>query len=123
MKAKIKSGEPAFGVSLTFSAPEIVEMIGDAGYDWVMIDAEHGSHDPDDVYAMAVACELYGITPIVRPQVNQPDVILRYMDRGAMGVQVPHVNTREEAERAVRSVKFHPDGDRGLGGGRKTYGM
>ena len=123
MKAKIRSGEPAFGVSVTFPAPEIVEMIGDAGYDWVMIDAEHGSHAPEDVYAMAVACEQHGITPIVRPQVNQPDVILRYMDRGAMGVQVPHVNTREEAERAVRSVKFHPDGDRGLGGGRKTYGM
>jgi len=123
MKAKIMAGQPAFGVSVTFPAPEIVEMIGDAGYDWIMIDAEHGSHSPEDVYAMVMACELYGITPIVRPQVNQADAILRYMDRGAMGVQVPHVNTREQAEQAVRAVKYYPDGERGLGGGRKTYGM
>ena len=123
MKAKILAGEPVFGVSVTFPAPEIAEMIGNAGYDWVMIDAEHGSHSPEDVYAMVLACELYDVTPIVRPQINQADIILRYMDRGAMGVQVPHVNTADEAEAAVRAVKFYPHGDRGLGGGRKSYGM
>jgi len=123
MKAKILAGEPVFGVSVTFPAPEIAEMIGNAGYDWIMIDAEHGSHSPEDVYAMVLACELYDVTPIVRPQINQADVLLRYLDRGAMGVQVPHVNTAEEAQAAVQAVKFHPLGDRGLGGGRKSYGM
>lgn len=123
MKAKIEAGEPAFGVSITFPAPELAEMLGQAGFDWIMIDAEHGSHDPLSVYEMSLACELHGLTPIVRPQVNSSDVILRYLDRGAMGVQVPHVNTKEEAEAAVRACRFHPKGDRGLGGGRKSYGL
>ena len=87
MKAKIKAGEPAFGVSITFPAPELAEMVAQAGYDWILIDAEHGSHTITDVYQMVLACELHGLTPIVRPQVNDADVILRYMDRGAMGVQ------------------------------------
>ena len=123
MKAKIEAGEPAFGMSVMFPAPELVELIAGAGFDWIMIDCEHGSHDYDSVLAMTMACELHGITPIVRPPVNRPEVILRYMDRGAMGVQVPHVNTKEEAIAAVRAVKFHPEGDRGLGGGRKSLGM
>lgn len=123
MKEKIRSGVPAFGVSVTFPAPELVEMIGMAGFDWVLIDCEHGAHDLDDVYRMVLACELHGVTPIVRPPVNRPEVILRYMDRGAMGVQVPHVNTKAEAIAAVRAVKFYPQGDRGLGGGRKSFGL
>ncbi len=123
MKAKIKAGEPAFGVSVTFPAPELVEMIADAGFDWILIDCEHGSHDLDSVLAMTMACEVSGVTPIVRPPVNQPEVILRFLDRGALGVQVPHVNTKEEAIAAVRAVKFHPEGERGLGGGRKALGM
>ncbi len=97
MKARIKAGEPAFGVSITFPAPELAEMVAQAGYDWILIDAEHGSHTITDVYQMVLACELHGVTPIVRPQSNEADVILRYMDRGAMGVQVPHVNSAAEA--------------------------
>lgn len=123
MKAKIKAGEPAFGVSITFPAPELAEMVAQAGYDWILIDAEHGSHSITDVYQMVLACELHGVTPIVRPQANDADVILRYMDRGAMGVQVPHVNSAAEAEAAVNAVRFHPEGTRGLGGGRKLMGM
>ncbi|MFW6195545.1 MAG: HpcH/HpaI aldolase family protein [Chloroflexota bacterium] len=123
MKAKIKAGEPAFGVSITFPAPELVEMVANGGFDWIMIDAEHGSHSPTDVYTMTLACERWGVTPLVRPQTNQPDVLLRYLDRGAMGVQVPHVNTKEEAQRAVDAVRFHPEGQRGLGGGRLAYGL
>lgn len=123
MKAKIKVGEPAFGVSITFPAPELAEMVAQAGYDWILIDAEHGSHTITDVYQMVLACELHGLTPIVRPQVKDADVILRYMDRGAMGVQVPHVNTAVEAEEVVKAVRFHPEGDRGLGGGRKAMGI
>ena len=123
MKEKIQSGMPVFGVSVTFPAPELVEMIAIAGFDWILIDCEHGSHDVGDVYDMVLACELHGVTPIVRPRVNRPEVILRYMDRGAMGVQAPHVNTKADAIAVVRAVKFHPQGSRGLGGGRKTYGL
>ncbi|MEX0761350.1 MAG: aldolase/citrate lyase family protein [Dehalococcoidia bacterium] len=118
MKAKIKAGQPAFGVSVQFPSPELVEMIGELGFDWVMLDCEHGSITPDTIGPMILAAEVRGLTPIVRPEVNRPEVINRYLDRGAMGVQVPHVNTKEEAIAAVRACRYYPEGDRGLGGGR-----
>ena len=65
------------------------------------------------------------MTPIARPTNNTPDAVLRVMDRGVMGVQVPHVNTAGDARRAVKAVKFHPLGNRGLGGGTRSndYGF
>ena len=74
---------------------------------------------------MSLAAEAAWITPIARPWVNSPEVILRLMDRGAMGVQVPHVNTAADARRAVESVKYHPLGHRGLAAGTRSaqYGL
>lgn len=118
MKQLISSGKPAFGVSVQFPSPEIVEMIGELGFDWVMLDAEHGSITADNITPLIMAAELRGITPIVRPEKNDPAVINKYLDRGAMGVQVPHVNTAEEARAAVDACLFNPEGARGLGGGR-----
>ena len=126
MKALIKSGKPAFGVSVMFPAPELVEMIGELGFDWVMLDAEHGSITPDNVLPMVLACEVRGITPVVRPERNDAALINRYLDRGVMGVQVPHIKSRAEAEEAVRACRYWPDGTRGLAGGRVAdfgYGM
>jgi 4-hydroxy-2-oxoheptanedioate aldolase len=114
MKQKLLSGQPAFGVSVMFPSPQIVEMLGRLGFDWVLIDCEHGSMSPESVELMAMAAEVSGITPIARPWTNSPEAILRVMDRGAMGVQVPHVNTAADARRAVESVKFYPLGARGL---------
>ena len=118
MKKLIKSGKPAFGVSLQFPSPELVEMIGELGFDWVMLDAEHGSITSDNIGPLIMAAELHGITPIVRPEKNDPAVINKYLDRGAMGVQVPHVNTVDDAKAVTDACLFYPDGKRGLGGGR-----
>ena len=118
MKAKIRAGQAAFGCALGFPAPEIVEMLGLLGFDWVLIDCEHGSMNEESAEAMIVSATLHDITPIVRVPVNRPEVILRYMDRGAMGVQVPHVNTKEQATAAVQAVKYYPLGSRGMGAGR-----
>ena len=118
MKSLIGAGKPAFGVSLQFPSPEIVEMIGQLGFDWVMLDAEHGSITPDNIGPLVMAAEIHGITPIVRPEMNAPAVINKYLDRGAMGIQAPHVNTAEEARAVVEACLFHPSGKRGLGGGR-----
>ena len=119
MKAKLLAGEPAFGVTILIPSPQIVEMIGTLGFDWVLIDCEHGSMTSESVELMAMAAENAGLTPIARPETNSPEAILRVMDRGVMGVQVPHVNTAEDARRAVESVKFHPLGSRGLAAGTR----
>ena len=122
MKEKLLSGQPALGVSVMFPSPQIVEMVGRLGFDWVLLDCEHGSLSPESVELMAMAAEAAGITPIARPTVNSPEAILRVMDRGAQGVQVPHVNTAAEARQAVEAVKFHPSGSRGLAAGTRPAG-
>jgi 4-hydroxy-2-oxoheptanedioate aldolase len=125
LKQKLLAGQPAFGVSVMFPSPQLVEMVGRLGFDWVLLDCEHGSLSPESVELMAMAAELTGLTPIARPWTNSPEAILRVMDRGAMGVQVPHVNTANDAKQAVEAVKFHPVGTRGLAAGTRPaqYGF
>ena len=119
MKRKLTSGEPAFGVSIMFPSPHIVDIIGRLGFDWVLIDCEHGSISIESVELMVMAAETAGVTPIARPPVNSFEAIGQLMDRGVMGVQVPHVNTAEDAQRAV---KYHPLGERGLAAGVRSAG-
>jgi len=119
MKEKISRGETAFGVSLMFPSPQLVEMIAYAGFDWVLIDCEHGSIGLADVEVMAMAADASGITPIARPRSNESANIQAVMDRGVKGVQVPHVNTRSDAERIVKAVKFGAGAYRGLAAGTR----
>ncbi len=127
MKQKLLAGEPAFGVSIMFPSPHIVDIVGRLGFDWVLIDCEHGSISIESVELMVMAAESAGVTPIARPPVNGFEAIGQLMDRGVMGVQVPHVNTAEDARRAVEAVKYHPLGERGLAAGVRSasygYGM
>ena len=127
MKHKLLAGEPAFGVSVMFPSPHVVDIIGRLGFDWVLIDCEHGSISIESVELMVLAAEAAGITPIARPSTNSPEAIGQLMDRGVMGVQVPHVNTAEDARRAVAAVRYHPMGDRGLAAGVRSsaygYGL
>ena len=127
MKSKLLSGQPAFGVSVMFPSPHIVDIVGRLGFDWILIDCEHGSISLESVELMVMAAETAGVTPIARPPVNSFESIGQLMDRGVMGVQAPHVNTAEDARRAVESVKYHPLGERGLAAGVRSasygYGM
>jgi 2-keto-3-deoxy-L-rhamnonate aldolase RhmA len=119
MKEKIARGEPALGCSVMFPSPQIAEMLGYAGFDWVLIDCEHGSLGPFDVELMAMACDAVGITPIARPRSNSAGDIQGVLDRGVMGVQVPHINSAEDARRAVAAVKFGPGAQRSLAAGTR----
>lgn len=87
-------------------------MVGKLGFDWVLKDCEHGSTSPESVEMMAMAAESTGITPMARPLLNTSEAILKVMDRGAMGIQVPHVNSAEDARRAVEAVKYRPQAGR-----------
>jgi 4-hydroxy-2-oxoheptanedioate aldolase len=120
LKAKLLSGQPALGCSMMFPSPQIVEMLGHAGFDWVLLDCEHGSLSLADVEVMSMAADAVGISPIARPRTNSTADIQSVMDRGVMGVQVPHVNTAEDARRAVASVKFGPGSGRGLAAGTRA---
>lgn len=119
LKTKFAAGEPALGCSMMFPCPQIVEMLGHAGFDWVLLDCEHGSLSPADVEVMAIAATAAGIVPIARPKTNAPSDIQTVMDRGVMGVQVPHVNTEDNARRAVASVKLGASSLRSLAAGTR----
>ncbi|MGZ8231709.1 MAG: HpcH/HpaI aldolase family protein [Burkholderiales bacterium] len=120
MKEKLHAGEPAFGVSVMIPSPQIVEMIAAAGFDWVLLDCEHGTLTLESVELMAMAAEASGITAIARPSTRSPEHILQVLDRGVMGVQVPHVNTAAEAREVIAAVKYHPIGRRGLAAGTRA---
>jgi len=120
IKEKLRAGEPVFGVSVMIPSPQIVEMVGAAGFDWVLLDCEHGTLTPESVELMAMAAEACGITAIARPATRSPEHILQVLDRGVMGVQVPHVNTAAEARQVVAAVKYHPLGQRGLAAGTRA---
>ena len=117
-KAKLKAGETVYGCFVRYPEATLVEILGYYGWDYLLLDAEHSSITPRDCENLARACELQNVTPIVRVTTNQPPVILRFMDTGMQGAQVPMINTRDEAEAGVRAVKYHPRGNRGLAGVR-----
>jgi len=120
MKAKLKAGEPVFGASVMIPSPQIVEMLGAFGFDWVLLDCEHGALTLDSVEVMAMAAQASGMTAIARPATRSADHILQVLDRGVMGVQVPHVNSAAEAREVVQAVKYHPLGRRGLAAGTRA---
>ena len=119
MKARIASGHAALGCSLMFPGPQLVEMLGHAGFDWVLLDCEHGSLSLADVEMMAMAADAVGITAIARPRSNAAADIQSVLDRGVAGVQIPHINTAEDARRAVAAVKFGPGAGRGMAAGTR----
>ena len=123
-KAKMAEGSVVFGAIISRFAPDQVEMFGAMGYDFVMIDCEHGPMDLEQVEHMVRAAEVFGITPIARIPDHTDATILRFLDRGVQGVIVPHVNTREEADSVARASRYYPEGHRGSGGGRvHDYGI
>ena len=119
LKQKLEAGQAAFGVMITFPSAPVVEMLGYLGFDWVLIDNEHGSITVDNSEDLIRAAELSNIAPIVRPVANRPEIIAPFLDRGAFGVQVPHVNTAEEARATVDAVKYYPEGHRGIFSGSR----
>src|SRR6185295_10955595 len=122
LKRKLHDGKAAFGVMCTFPSPSVVEMLGYLGFDWILLDNEHGSITVDTAEACIAAAELTGMAPIVRPVGNKPEIIAPFLDRGAWGVQVPHVNTADEARAAVAAVKYSPEGQRGIFSGGRPAG-
>ncbi len=122
LKEKLNAGQPTFGPFVGHPAPQVVEMIGWMGFDFVIIDCEHGPMDYETAENMIRAAEVSRTTPIVRIGLNEPQHIQRFMDAGAAGVLIPLINNSEQARRAVDAVKYPPIGKRGAYGGRSAMG-
>ena len=114
LKAKLKRGEVCLSAMFPFYSPPLVELLGRSGCDAITFDSEHGSLDISQIEDLARSCELVNVTPLCRIPASRPEIILRTMDAGVMGVIVPHIKTSEDARAVVSSVKYPPLGHRGM---------
>jgi 4-hydroxy-2-oxoheptanedioate aldolase len=110
----LKQGKVAYGLSSFTNHPAFIEIMGWAGFDCVFIDTEHAPQDVGGTLAAVRACQLTGMTPIVRVYENSPPLVCKALDNGAQGVIFPFIKTPSQAEAAVRSAKYPPLGDRGV---------
>ena len=118
LKQALQKGRPVAGLFCSTPAPLVVEMIGCAGFDFVILDTEHVLVNPETLANMIRAAEGVGLAVLLRIPAGSPDTILPALDAGAQGVVVPRVTRAEDIARAVQASRYHPHGCRGLNGGR-----
>ena len=115
-KKKLKAGQPIFGIISPCSDPIIAELVGLAGFDYYMIDGEHGSINPAQAENIVRACESVGITPLARVRANGDGKLMaQFLDAGIMGIMMPGLMNADDVRAFVRNAKYPPEGIRGLG--------
>jgi 2-keto-3-deoxy-L-rhamnonate aldolase RhmA len=120
LKQKLANGQPTVGLWITLESPSISEIAVTLGYDWIVVDAEHGHLDFREIQDHVRVTRNTATTPLVRIPEIQQGTIKRVLDVGAEGILVPQVRTAEEVAQAVRFAKYPPWGVRGVGGERAT---
>lgn len=124
LKEKLRNCESSVGSWITLGHPSIAEIMAKAGFDWLTVDMEHSAITLHQGQQLIQVIELCGVVPLVRVGENNPTIIKRVMDAGAHGVIVPMVNTKDDAVKAVDSVRYPPIGKRGVGLARaQGYGL
>ncbi len=125
IKKKIKRGEVSYGVAFGFVSLELIESCGYLGFDWILIDAEHGPVGYKDCQELVRACKVSGLVPCIKVPQIQKEVIAGYLDAGALGILAPHIKTAADARALVDAAKFPPLGKRGAGSrtSASNYGL
>jgi 2-keto-3-deoxy-L-rhamnonate aldolase RhmA len=121
MKRKLIAGQPVFGAIITVIDPELVEIAGMAGLDYIWMDFEHINLDWDRAQSCVLAAELHGITPIIRPTEvpgYREYMIQRALNIGFQGAVLTGVRNPADMQSMLDVMKFWPDGRRGVGHGR-----
>lgn len=122
IKTKLANGQVAAIVG-GITHPDDIDAFGPNGFDGAWLEGEHGGADPIELGNLTRACDVWGMTSVVRINRNEQGLIYQAFDRGAQAVVVPHVNTKAEAENVVAGGKFAPVGQRGLFTSRQGYGV
>ncbi len=115
LKQRWKRDETTLGAWCMIPSSLTAEILAKGGFDWALVDMQHGCMGYETAVEMIRAIDLAGITPIVRVPWNEPGIIGRMLDAGAMGIVAPMVNSVEEARRLVESCLYPPAGRRSLG--------
>jgi len=122
LKTKLLAGKKTAGAWAQIASPFTAEILSSAGFDWLMLDMEHGPGDLMTLVGQVHAMKGNDCVPLVRTPWNDFVIIKRILDAGAQGVLVPYVNNRSEAEGAVKACKYPLEGIRGVAGSPRAPG-
>ncbi len=114
LKARLRSGEAVHGLLSPNVEAATLETLGLVGFSLYILDTEHGPAGPREAEDVARACEVAGMSFLVRPRSLDPKLILQYLDAGAIGIMLPGLRETDEARRLVEAVKYPPKGLRGI---------
>lgn len=114
LKSRLRQGETLLGCWLNLGTSITAEIVGLAGFDWVLIDLEHGSGTEKDVLHQLQALQHTPAAPIIRVESNQQERIHRVLDMGAEGVMCPRIKSVEQALEVVKGLHYPPHGKRGV---------
>jgi 2-dehydro-3-deoxyglucarate aldolase len=112
---KLKSGEPSIGTWLQISSPDVAEIIGNAGYEWVAVDLEHGGFSRSVLKDIFRALELNNTVPLARVAQCNPQNIKEALDAGAQGIILPMIESKAQLEDGISWSYYPPKGTRGVG--------
>ena len=122
IKHKLAEGGIAY-VASGFTHSDDIDAFGPVGFDGVWLEGEHGPVNAAELGNLTRACDIWGMTSVVRINRNDQALIYRTLDRGAQGIVIPHVNTKAEAQNVVDGGKFAPIGHRGMFTSRQGYAI
>lgn len=114
LKAKIKAGQPTVGLLVTIPSVPFVQTVARTGFDWVMIDMEHGPIGLDALQGMLAATQGTECVPLVRPPKIDPTPVKGILDAGAFGLIYPMCKTADDARLAMAAMRYPPEGVRGI---------
>ena len=114
-KRALQSGEAQYGLWMGLPDSICAEIGAGAGFDWVLIDAEHAPFSVRGVQHHLQAIEPYGVPVLVRPAEGRTALLKQLLDVGAQTLLIPMVDTAEQAHELVKAVRYPPEGIRGLG--------
>ena len=110
----LKRGDIPLGMQMYSHDPDLIEIVGYAGFDYVKIDMEHSRVNPETMVMLIRTAEASGLTPLVRVGENNPTLIRSCVESGAKGVVVPHIKTAKEAKAALDALRYPPEGKCGM---------
>ncbi len=114
-KQALRADQPQIGLWVSLADAYVSELLAGAGFDWLLLDGEHGPNDVRTILSQLQAVAPYPVTPIVRPLVGETALIKQYLDLGVQTLLIPMVETPEQAAQLVRATRYPPDGVRGVG--------
>jgi 2-keto-3-deoxy-L-rhamnonate aldolase RhmA len=125
LRERINRGGVLIGVAPPFVSADVVEFFGLLGFDWILLDGEHGPISVESCYSLIRAADAVGLASVVRIPANEPWLVLTYAESGADAILVPHIADAAAAEHLVQAIRYPPSGKRGSMSGSRAanYGL